>query len=38
MSFNSTKDTNQIYSIKITAEVNLLEELKKYVQGYFFVR
>lgn len=38
MSFKSTKDTNQIYSIKITAKANLLQELKKYVQGYFFVR
>ena len=36
--FAPTKDTDIIYGIDIRTDDNTLQELKKYVKGYFFVR
>jgi hypothetical protein len=36
--FRPTKDTNTIYGIDIRIDHEALNELKKYVKGYFFVR
>ena len=36
--FKPTKDTNTIYGLDIRIDNNALQELKKYVKGYFFVR
>ena len=38
VSFQPTKDTNTIYSIDIRVDDTTIQELKKYVKGYFFVR
>ncbi len=38
VSFNPTKDTNTIYSVDIRVDDATIQELKKYVKGYFFVR
>lgn len=38
VSFNPTKDTNTIYSVDIRVDDDTIQELKKYVKGYFFVR
>ena len=36
--FSPTKDTDTIYGIDIRADDDTIQELKKYVKGYFFVR
>jgi len=36
--FRPTKDTNTIYGIDIRIDDEAMQELKKYVKGYFFVR
>jgi hypothetical protein len=36
--FRPTKDTNTIYGLDIRIDDDALQELKKYVKGYFFVR
>ena len=33
-----TQDTNTIYSLDIRVSDEVIQELKKYVKGYFFVR
>jgi hypothetical protein len=38
ISFNPTKDTDTIYGIEIKVDKDTINELKKYVKGYFFVR
>ena len=38
VSFSPSKDTNTIYSIDIRVDDATIQELKKYVKGYFFVR
>ena len=38
ISLNPTLDTNTIYSLDIRVDDNTMQELKKYVKGYFFVR
>ena len=38
VSFQPTEDTNTIYSIDIRVDDTTIQELKKYVKGYFFVR
>lgn len=38
VSFNPNKDTNTIYSLDIRVDDDTIQELKKYVKGYFFVR
>ena len=38
VSFNPTKDTNTIYSLDIRVDDDTVQELKKLVRGYFFVR
>ena len=38
ISLNPTQDTNKVYGIKITADGTVIDELKQYVKGYFFVR
>ena len=38
VSFKPTKDTNTIYSIDIRVDYDTIQELKKLVKGYFFVR
>lgn len=38
VSFSPSKDTNTIYSIDIRVDDATMQELKKYVKGYFFVR
>jgi len=36
--FNPTRDTDTIYGIDIRVDNDTINELKKYVKGYFFVR
>ena len=36
--FIPTKDTNTIYGLDIRVSDEVIQELKKYVKGYFFVR
>lgn len=36
--FKATKDTDTIYSVDFRVDNDVIEELKKYVKGYFFVR
>lgn len=36
--FRASKDTNIVYSLDIRIDDEALQELKKYVKGYFFVR
>ena len=36
--FKPSKDTNTIYGINIRVDDETIQELKKYVKGYFFVR
>jgi len=36
--FIPTKDTNTIYGVEIRVKDDVIEELRKYVKGYFFVR
>jgi hypothetical protein len=36
--FRPDKDTNTIYGIDIRVDNDTIQELKKYVKGYFFVR
>ena len=36
--FKATKDNNTIYGIDIRVDNDTVQELKKYVKGYFFVR
>ena len=36
--FKPNKDTNTIYGIDIRVDDVTIQELKKYVKGYFFVR
>ena len=38
VSFSPSKDTNTIYSVDIRVDDATMQELKKYVKGYFFVR
>lgn len=38
VSFQSKHDTNTIYGIDIRVDSDTIQELKKYVKGYFFVR
>lgn len=38
ISLNPTLDTNTIYSLDIRVDNTTIQELKKYVKGYFFVR
>lgn len=38
VSFSPSKDTNTIYSVDIRVDDTTMQELKKYVKGYFFVR
>ena len=38
VSLDASKDTNTIYSLDIRTDEETIEELKKYVKGYFFVR
>ena len=38
VSFNPSKDTNTIYSVDIRVDDATIQELKKLVKGYFFVR
>ena len=38
VSFSPSKDTNTIYSVDIRVDDATIQELKKYVKGYFFVR
>ena len=38
VTFNPTKDTNTIYSVDIRVDDDTIQELKKLVRGYFFVR
>ena len=38
VSFNPTKDTNTIYSVDFRVDDDTIQELKKHVRGYFFVR
>lgn len=38
VSFYPSKDTNTIYSVDIRVDDATIQELKKYVKGYFFVR
>ena len=38
ISFNPSKDTNTIYSVDIRVDDATIQELKKLVKGYFFVR
>ena len=38
VTFDSQKDNNTIYSLDIRVDDETLQELKKYVKGYFFVR
>lgn len=38
VSFLPSKDTNTIYSVDIRVDDATIQELKKYVKGYFFVR
>ena len=38
VSFSPSKDTNTVYSVDIRVDDATMQELKKYVKGYFFVR
>lgn len=38
ISLNPTLDTNTIYSLDVRVDDETIQELKKYVKGYFFVR
>lgn len=38
ISLSPTNDTNTIYGIRVETSTQVMEELKKYVKGYFFVR
>lgn len=38
ISLSPDNDTNTIYSVKITATDEVIQELKQYVKGFFFVR
>lgn len=38
VSFNPNKDTDTIYGIDIRVDDDTIQELKKYIKGYFFVR